>query len=119
TLYLVSRSKGVSGGYASENSITGVSPLTLTTILIPDTNLEYSPALISNGHITNYVTTCQVSNFTGIGDGFNRFRGVAPGCNWGCAKVFTSTGSGVLSWTGAALDDLVANRIAKKIKVIN
>ena len=36
-------------------------------------------------------------NDPGVGDGFNRLRGVAPGCRWGCAKVFTSAGSGVLS----------------------
>jgi serine protease AprX len=33
--------------------------------------------------------------------------------------VFTSAGSGLLSWTDAAVDDLVANRVANKIKVMN
>ena len=77
------------------------------------------PALISNGSMTDFVVKCQVSNYPGVGDGFNKFRGVAPACRWAGAKVFTSAGSGLMTWTSAALDDLVANRIAYNIKVIN
>src|SRR5262249_12936161 len=119
TLYLVYHTRGTNDGYISQASVTGSSPLTLITTFNASPDLEYSPALISHGSISTYVTTCQVSNFPGSGDSFNRLRGIAPGCNWACAKVFTSTGSGLLSWTAAALDDLVANRVTNNIKVIN
>ena len=119
TLYLVYNDKGTSGGYTAQASVTGSSPLTLVTTFIPSSAREYSPALISNGAMTDYVTTSQITGYPGSGDGFNKFRGVAPGCRWATAKVFTDSGSGVLSWTDAAVDDLVANRVANKIKVMN
>jgi PKD repeat protein len=119
TLYLAHHTKGANDGYVSQESVSGSSPLTLTTTFTPSPNREYTPALTSNGAISNYVTTCQVSNYPAQGDGFNLLRGVAPGCNWGCAKVFTSSGSGLLSWTAAALDDLVASRTSNHIKIIN
>ena len=119
TLYLLYHASGVNGSYTAQASVSGSSPLTLTTTFTPSTSRIYSPGLISNGHMSDYVTTCQISNYPAVGDGFNTMRGVAPGCNWACAKVFTSAGSGVLSWTDAAIDDLVANRIANNIKVMN
>jgi PKD repeat protein len=119
TLHLLYHTRGTSGGYTAQASVTGTSPLTLTTTFTPTTSRVYSPALVSNGHMSDYVTTCQIAGYPAVGDGFNTLRGVAPGCNWACAKVFTSAGSGVLSWTDAAIDDLVANRIANNIKVMN
>jgi hypothetical protein len=121
TLHLLYHTKGVSpsSGFTSQGSISGTSPLTLTLTFTPQTTRAYSPGLLSNGSMSDYVTTVQVANYPGLGDGFNKMRGVAPGCNWACAKVFTGTGSGVLSWTDAAVDDLVANRVANNIKVIN
>jgi PKD repeat protein len=119
TLHLLYHTRGVNGGYTAQASVTGTSPLTLTTTFTPTTSRVYSPGLISNGHMTDYVTTCQIAGYPAVGDGFNTMRGVAPGCNWACAKVFTSAGSGVLSWTDAAIDDLVANRVVNNIKVMN
>ena len=120
TLYLIYHTRGTSGGWTVQVAgVTGTSPLTLTTTFTPLATRAYSPALLSNGSMTDFVVKCQVSNYVGVGDGFNKFRGVAPGCNWAGAKVFTSTGSGNTGYTDAAIDDLVANRVAKNIKVMN
>jgi hypothetical protein len=69
--------------------------------------------------VSDYVTTGQVSSYPAVGDGFNKLRGVSPGCNWAGAKVFANSGSGNTTWSHAALDDLVATRVANQIKVIN
>ena len=44
---------------------------------------------------------------------------MAPGSNWVGAKVFRNSGSGILSWTGAAIDDMVSKRTTYNIKVMN
>src|SRR5262249_37826103 len=49
---------------------------------------------------------------------FNRLRGVAPGCRWAGAKIARADGFGYTTWASAAIDDLVANRIEKNIKVL-
>jgi subtilisin family serine protease len=121
TLHLASHIKGSSGGWGSHASTTGSSPRTLNHTLTGDSSRAYSPALIGVGDntVSNFVATCQVSSYPAVGDGFNRFRGVAPGCNWAGAKVFANDGTGFMSWTDAALDDLVANRSTYNIKVLN
>src|SRR5262249_24589121 len=121
-LDLVYHTKGVSGGWALQgSSSTGASPLTQTSTLTPLSTRAYSAALLSNGGTTvkGYVVTNSVTNYPGVGDGFNKLRGVAPGCKWAGAKVFENTGSGNSTWIAAALDDLVANRVANNIKVMN
>ena len=119
TLELLSHNKGTKTGYTLEGSgVTGPSPLSLSVNVTGNPAREYSPALISNGSMTDYSLTYQVPQYPGV-DGFNRMRGVAPNCNWAAAKVFATNGSGLLSWTAAAVDDLVANRVADNIKVMN
>ena len=119
TLYLVYHTKGASGGWTALNGTTGTSPLTLTTSVSGNSSLAYSAALISNGAMTDYVVANQVTSYQGAGDGFNKFRGVAPGCNWAGAKVFNNAGSGTSSAISAGVDGLVANRVADNIKVMN
>ena len=46
-----------------------------------------------------------------MGDGFNKFRGVAPACKWAGAKVFTNAGAADDTTVGSALDELVALRV--------
>ena len=120
TLHFVRRGKGSTGNFTSQGSITGTSPLTLniSTFSASGTNV-YSPALLSNGSMSEYAVNTQVANYPASTDGFNKFRGVAPDCNWAGAKVFSNAGDGLDSWTDAAVDDIVANRITKNIKVIN
>lgn len=119
TLYNVSKPRGAPGSFAAISLVSGISPLTLVSTFIPDAAHEYSPGLISNGAMTDFVVKCQVTNYPAVGDGFNKMRGVAPGCNWAGAKVFTNAGSGSNTAVNAAIDDLVANRVANKIKVMN
>ena len=119
TLELLSHNKGSKTGYTVEGTgIVGTSPVSLSVNVTGNPAREYSPALVSNGSMTDYVLTYQVPQYPAV-DGFNRLRGVAPGCNWAAAKVFANSGSGLLSWTAAAVDDLVASRIADNIKVMN
>ena len=94
TLHLASHPKGSSGGYGSHGSVSGTSPLTLTVTVTGDPTRAYTAALLSNGTATDYVVTSQVSNYPGAGDGFNKFRGVAPACSWAGAKVFDNSGNG-------------------------
>ncbi len=119
-LYCVYRSKGASGGYTVQGSgVSGSSPLTLTVTFTPDTNRVYSPALVKGGGMTTYNIKCEITGYPGAGDGFNKLRGVAPACSWAGAKVFNNAGSGSSTSIDAGIDDLVANRVANNIKVMN
>jgi subtilisin family serine protease len=119
SLYQVYHNKGTSGGWTSFSSVSDSSPLTVNSSFTPLTSRSYSAALLSNGSIQNFVVANSVTNYPGVGDGFNKFRGVAPGCNWAAAKVFTNDGSGLDTSISAAIDDLVSTRAANNIKVIN
>jgi len=121
TLYQLYHTKGTSDGWtALSNTATGTSPLTLTNTFTGNTSLAYSTALLSDGGtVKDFVITNSVTNYPGVGDGFNKFRGVAPGCNWAAAKVFQNDGSGYSTTISSAIDDLVATRVANKIKVMN
>lgn len=119
TLQLMSHDKGTKFGWVLEGAAaTGASPLQLTTSVTGSTNKEYSPVLVSNGAITDYAIRFQIPEYPGV-DGFNRLRGVAPGCRWAAAKVFAANGNSLLTWTTAALDDLVADRVTNNIKIVN
>jgi subtilisin family serine protease len=122
TLHQAYHTKGTSSGWSFlANSATGSSPLTVTNTFTGSSGRAYSQALIQNtgGTVKNFVVTSTITNYPGVGDGFNRLRGVAPGCNWAAAKVFTYSGSGSTSEISAAIDDLVSTRVANKIKVMN
>ncbi|MEI9864437.1 MAG: S8 family serine peptidase [Limisphaerales bacterium] len=119
TLGLYSHNKGTKTGYTIEGSgVTGASPLSLSVTVTGNPARAYSPALVSNGSMTDYILTYQIPQFPSFDD-FNRMRGVAPDCNWAAAKVFATNGNSLLTWTAAAVDDLVANRVVDNIKVIN
>lgn len=119
TLQLMSHTKGSKVGWVVDGTtITGTSPLSLTTTVTGVAGKAYSPVLVSNGSITDYAIRFQIPQYPG-GDGFNRMRGVAPECNWAAAKVFANNGNSLLSWTTAAIDDLVAGRITNNVKVMN
>ena len=119
TLHLTSHAKGSSGGFSSHGSTNGTSPLTLVVTVTGDPSRAYTAALLSSGTTSDYVVTTQISNYPASGDGFNRFRGVAPGCSWAGAKVFDNDGNGSTTQIGAALDELVSTRVQNNIKVMN
>lgn len=121
SLYQVYHTKGSAGGWAAISAASsGASPLTEANTLTALSTRAYCPALLSNGGtVTQYVITSSIANYPSAGDGFNKLRGVAPACHWAGAKVFTNAGSGLMSYVDSALDDLVTNRVANNIKVIN
>jgi hypothetical protein len=106
------------------------SPLSVTNLNNPNPYSSGAPRLYSSyasaynvpavgrNYSTANTMTADVSNF-GVGDSYNLFRGVAPGCRWAGAKVFTNSGLGNTGYSNAALDDMVTQRVAHNIKVIN
>jgi hypothetical protein len=119
TLYHAYTPKGDGYNWYGVNSKSGTSGLALNTSFTPSSSNAYSTALLSNGHMSTYAVANSMTNFSTVGDGFNTLRGVAPGTQWIGAKVFTNSGSGILSWTGAAIDDMVSKRTTYNIKVMN
>lgn len=104
------------------NYMTGKSPLTLTNTFTPSSSDVFAIMLSYYGSLTfldGVVINTTVSSYPGVGDGFNKFRGVAPGCKWAAAKVFDRNGNTDDDMFKAALDDLVSRRVAKNIKIIN
>jgi len=119
SLGCVYRPVGATSFFYESSPVSGSSPLTFSLSFTPSTARNYSPILASNGAMSSFVVRCQVTNYPAVGDGFNKMRGVAPGCNWAGAKVFTDAGSGTSAAIGAAVDMLVAGRVANNIKVMN
>lgn len=121
SLYQIYHPMGVAGNwYAMSGAATGSSPLTEMNTLVGSSPQAWSTALLSNGGtVQGYVITNTVTNYPGVGDGFNNFSGVAPGCRWAAAKVFTNSGTAYDTSINAAVDDLVANRVSLNIKVMN
>lgn len=97
---------------------TGTSPLSTSgSISSPGADV-YTSALIKT-NVSSYVITNVLTSYPASPDTFNRFRGVAPGCNWAGAKVFDDTGSSLTTWIDSAIDDLVTYRTTYNIKVMN
>ena len=97
----------------------GSSPLTESNTFTADPDNQYTAGLYTNGSISTYAIANTVTNYPGVGDGFNRLRGVAPGCSWAGAKVFRDDGDSLSTYIGSAIDTMVANRTTQNIKVIN
>ncbi|MCC6489331.1 MAG: S8 family serine peptidase [Candidatus Hydrogenedentes bacterium] len=98
---------------------TGTSPVSESNSFTANANLQYTAGLYSNGSISTYAVANTITNYPGVGDGFNRLSGVAPGCSWAAGKVFTDDGDSLSTYIGAAVDTMVANRVSQNIKVIN
>jgi len=75
---------------------------------------NWAPNLLDHVVILN-----TVSPYGAVGDGFNTFSGVAPGCQWAAVKVDTEGEEDLEAGIAAALDDLVFHRFTKNIKIIN
>jgi len=121
-LYQVSRTNGSTGGFGVLSASTdGSSPITEANSFSASASNQYSAALVQNPpkNLEHYAVSNWISNYPGVGDGFEKLRGVAPGCRWAGAKTFANDGSGSGFDTQAALDDLVAKRGAHNIKVVN
>jgi subtilisin family serine protease len=121
SLYQRYHTKGTSDIWTNlPNSATGTTPLTVTNTFTGSSSRAYSPALIgTGGTVQDFVIASSLTNYPGVGDGFNKLRGVAPGCNWAAAKVFRNSGAGQNTWIKAAVDTLVQVRVTNNIKVMN
>ncbi len=120
-LYLIGRADGSTASPSGLTFSSGSSPLTNTSSGTPMAGQQYAAALLQSASgITHFAVANSVTNYPAVGDGFNAFRGVAPGCHWAGAKVFPNAGGGASSLDiGAAMDDMVVQRIAHNIKVAN
>ncbi len=101
---------------------TGKSPLLLTNTFQPSSANVFAVMLSYSGYLDfldGVIVTTSVSAYPGVGDGFNKFRGVAPTCKWAAAKVFDRDGNTDDDMFKAALDDLVTRRAETNIKVVN
>jgi len=86
------------------------------------TGLEVYSSLLANWSeqlLDNVVIVNTVSPYPGPDDGFNTFRGVAPGCKWAAVRLNTDIEAEFEGPLSMAIDDLVAHRIDKHIKIIN
>ena len=100
----------------------GTSPQILTNIFSASKESVITVTLADLDYqedLDNVVIVTSVDPYPGVGDGFNKFRGVAPGCKWAAAKVFDRDGYAESDQFTAAMDDLVLHRVEKKIKVMN
>jgi subtilisin family serine protease len=100
----------------------GMSPQTLTNSFNASSQEIVNIVLVdldTQKDLDNVVIVNSVSPYPGVGDGFNKFRGVAPGCKWAAAKVYDRDGYAASTQFTAAMDDLVLVRKAKNIKVMN
>jgi len=121
-LYSVLRANGSTGSFSALSASTfGASGIIESNTFTPSTANQHSAALLQSAGstLTRYAIVNTVTNYPAVGDGFNALSGVAPASHWAGAKVFTNAGSGSNLDIGAALDDMVVQRSAHNIKVIN
>jgi subtilisin family serine protease len=103
------------------NATQGTSPLAFSYTGAPAAGSHWTMVLAQppGQTVGSYAIATTYSSYPAAGDGLPAFRGLAPGAKWAGAKVFADTGTGNISWTSAALDDVVANRAALSLKVLN
>ncbi len=119
TMHYLHRTKGLNDGFVSDGSSSGTSPFLRSAVLTLLSTRAYSAGLLKGGNMSTYAVASSLTGYTAVGDGFNTLSGVAPGCNWVGAKVFTNTGSGSGTDINSAIDDMVVKRSTYNIKVIN
>jgi len=99
---------------------TGSSPLSESNTFTALASRQYQAFLQQNnsGTVGRFAIANNVT-YTGVGDGFNTLRGVAPLCKWAGGKVFKNDGSGSITDIKEAIDDFVTKRITHNIKIVN
>lgn len=105
------------------SSISGLSPLRLLRDINPSSEYAYSLGLFNTGGmVQDYLIMTSITNYPGVGDGFNKFRGVAPACKWAAVKVEDNLGNSIPGGEDIATDYLVLRtkgRVTNNVKVIN
>ena len=121
-LYGLYNTNGSTGGYTAISASTvGASPITESNTFTPSSSRLYSAGLVQGSPATvgQFAIENSVTNYPGMSDGFNKLSGVAPGCKWAGGKVFKNDGTGSSLDIQEAVDDMVAQRVAHNIKVVN
>ncbi len=103
------------------DGLEGISGISVTRSFHAVAQKVYSPVLVNfdNQYLDSVVITNSVPDYPGVGDGFNKFSGVAPGCNYAAVKMGARDGRAMEDGFGIGLDRLVSQRISKKIKIVN
>ncbi len=111
-----------SGTYVGRYSV-GSSPLYLTNTFAVQEGSCYSTILVDLYGIPlrDIAVINAVNPYRCVGDGFNTFSGVAPGCNWATVVVpdDVDNETDLENAFATGLDDLVAHRLDRKIKIIS
>lgn len=111
-----------SGTYVGRYTL-GWSPLYLTNIFDSYGSSCYSTILVDvvGVPLRDMAVINALTPYPCVGDGFNTFSGVAPQCNWAAVRIPYETydENKIENGFAVGLDDLVANRLDKKIKIIN
>jgi hypothetical protein len=105
------------GSYAD-----GLTQSVLTNTFKASSTRNYSVYLANAVYrpLTGAVLVTTVSTYPAVGDGFARFRGVAPGCKYAMVRVPVEATLGEFeNAISAGLDLLVMKRITKRIKIIS
>ncbi|MBN1361398.1 MAG: S8 family serine peptidase [Sedimentisphaerales bacterium] len=111
-----------SGTYVGRYSL-GRSSLHLTNVFVSYGTSCYAAILVdvSGVPLRDIAVVNRVTPYPCVGDGFNTFRGVAPQCRWAAVRIpgDVHTEEEFENAFAVGLDDLVANRLDKRIKIIN
>ncbi len=103
--------------------IVGTSPLLLSNSIFALEQACYAAVLYDPFYhepMEDVVIVSTVSKYPGVEDGFNTFRGVAPACRWAAVALPAEAEDDELeNGISAAIDDLVAHRSEKNIKIVN
>jgi hypothetical protein len=100
----------------------GTKSMVLQNSFTATSTQNYSAYLFnpSSRYLTGAVLVTTVSTYPAVSDGFTRFRGVAPGCNYAMVRIpIDGTESEFENGLSAGLDLLVTNRLANNIKIIS
>ena len=104
------------------NYIRSKSPGVLTNTFMGSTNDIFATVLMdydTRKPVENVTIVTSINPYPGVGDGFNKFSGVAPGCKWAAVKVFDRDGNASSSGMTKGLDEFVKKSVEKNIKIVN
>jgi hypothetical protein len=107
---------------AGSSNTSGTTSAVLSNSFTASSTRDYSVYLYNPLYRFLYSTVIvtTVSNYPAVGDGFARFRGVAPGCNYAMVRIpLTGSEAEFENALSAGLDLLVTNRVTKSIKIIS
>ncbi len=102
--------------------VSGTTQTVLTNSFAGNNQRNYCAYIQSSGlsYFNGGILVNTVSTYPAVGDGFTRFRGVAPECKYAMVRIpVTVNDEAFENSVPTGLDLLVANRMAKNIKIIS